>query len=214
MVGIPADECITLCRQRSGVFGGSVIRNILAGGWVAVLGDKAYFVIVGCPLGVNRGVALDGLGKVKLCGVGIVGIPAIECITLYRQLSGVGGGSVILNILAGGWVAVLGEKAYVVIVGCPLGVNRGVARDGLGKVKLYGAVLVGIPASECITLYLGNGEVVGCDGSAMFIRTNRITISAGASGLLLPFCSAAASGIMPQKASFSKTFCHKLPDFT
>lgn len=47
-----------------------------------------------------------------------------------------------------------------------------------------------------------------------FIRTNRITISAGASGLLLSFCSAAVSGIMSQKASFIKTFCHKLPDFT
>lgn len=46
-----------------------------------------------------------------------------------------------------------------------------------------------------------------------FIRTNRITISAGASGLLLSFCFAAVSGIMPQKASFPKTFCHKLPDF-
>ena len=47
-----------------------------------------------------------------------------------------------------------------------------------------------------------------------FIRINRITISAGASGLLLSFCSAAVSCIMPQKASFSKTFFHKLPDFT
>lgn len=45
------------------------------------------------------------------------------------------------------------------------------------------------------------------------IRINRITISAGASGLLLSFCSAAVSGIMPQKASFLKTFCHKLPYF-
>nr|DAK82805.1 MAG TPA: hypothetical protein [Caudoviricetes sp.] len=41
-----------------------------------------------------------------------------------------------------------------------------------------------------------------------------ITISAGASGLLLSFCSAVVSCIMPQKASSSKTFCHKLPDFT
>lgn len=46
-----------------------------------------------------------------------------------------------------------------------------------------------------------------------FIRINRITISAGVSGLLLSFCFAAVSGTMPQKASFSKTFCHKLPDF-
>ena len=46
------------------------------------------------------------------------------------------------------------------------------------------------------------------------IRINRITISAGTSGLLLSFCSAAVSCIMPQKASFLKTFCHKLPDFT
>ena len=48
----------------------------------------------------------------------------------------------------------------------------------------------------------------------ILIRINRITISAGTSGLLLSFCSAAVSCIMPQKASFSKTFCHKLPDFT
>ena len=48
----------------------------------------------------------------------------------------------------------------------------------------------------------------------ILIRINRITISAGASGLLLSFCSAAVSCIMPQKASFLKTFCHKLPDFT
>ena len=46
------------------------------------------------------------------------------------------------------------------------------------------------------------------------IRINMITISAGASGLLLSFCSAVVSCIMPQKASSSKTFCHKLPDFT
>ena len=52
------------------------------------------------------------------------------------------------------------------------------------------------------------------NGLADIIRINRITISAGASGLLLSFCSAAVSCIMPQKASFSKTFCHKLPDFT
>lgn len=48
-----------------------------------------------------------------------------------------------------------------------------------------------------------------------FIRTNRITISAGTSGFLLPFFSAAISGIMPQKASFLKTFstnCHILLD--
>lgn len=52
------------------------------------------------------------------------------------------------------------------------------------------------------------------NGQTAFIRINRITISAGASGLLLSFCSAAVSCIMLQKASFSKTFCHKLPDFT
>lgn len=52
------------------------------------------------------------------------------------------------------------------------------------------------------------------NGLADIIRINRITISAGTSGLLLSFCSAAVSCIMPQKASFLKTFCHKLPDFT
>ena len=68
----------------------------------------------------------------------------------------------------------LGDKAYVVIVGCPLGVNRGVALDGLGKVKLCGVGIVGgIPAIECITLYLGNGELVGFDEFAMFNRLIR-----------------------------------------
>lgn len=56
-------------------------------------------------------------------------------------------------------------------------------------------------------------QVVIMEGE-YYIRINRITISAGVSGLLLSFCSAAVSCIMPQKASFSKTFCHKLPDFT
>jgi hypothetical protein len=39
-----------------------------------------------------------------------------------------------------------------------------------------------------------------------FIRINRITISAGASGLLLSFFSAAVSGIMPQKRHSWKLF--------
>lgn len=69
------------------------------------------------PLGVNFGIARDGSAEVKLCFVGLVGIPADECITLCRQLSGVFGGSVILNILAGGCVAELGDKAYFVILG-------------------------------------------------------------------------------------------------
>ena len=67
----------------------------------------------------------------------------------------------------------LGDKAYFVILGCPLGVNFGIARDGSVEVKLYGAVLVGIPAIECITLYLGNGELAGVDGFAMFNRLIR-----------------------------------------
>ena len=74
---------------------------------------------------------------------------------------------------------------------------------------LYDASLV------CKRWFLQNREVL--HRTIMYdvlIRTNRITISAGASGLLLSFCSAAVSGIMQQKASFSKAFCHKLPDFT
>lgn len=55
---------------------------------------------------------------------------------------------------------------------------------------------------------------IACYELIQLIRTNMITISAGASGLLLSFCSAVVSCIMPQKASSSKTFCHKLPDFT
>ena len=135
-----------------------------------MLGDKAYFVILGCPLGVNRGIARDGSAEVKLCFVGLVGIPADECITLCRQRSGVFGGFVIRNILAVGCVAVLGDKAYFVIVGCPLGVNRGIARDGSAEVKLCGVGSVGIPAIECITLYSGNGELVGFDEFAVFNR--------------------------------------------
>ena len=115
-----------------------------------MLGDKAYFVIVGCPLGVNRGVALDGLGKVKLCVVSVIRIPADECITLFRQLSGVVGGSVILNILAGGWVAVLGDKAYVVIVGCPLGSQGYIACGDSGKIKFFIAV---VPACKGIVFF-------------------------------------------------------------
>lgn len=70
---------------------------------------------------------------------------------------------------------------------------------------------VPVPNGEyCKTAKIGRA-IMDAD---IFIRTNRITISAWASGLLLSFCSAAVSGIMPQKASFSKTFCHKLPDFT
>ena len=58
-------------------------------------------------------------------------------------------------------------------------------------------------------------EALGYMGLVFLIRTNRITISAGTSGFLLPFFSAAISGIMPQKASFLKTFstnCHILLD--
>ena len=70
---------------------------------------------------------------------------------------------------------------------------------------------VPVPNGEyCKTAKIGRA-IMDAD---IFIRINRITISAGASGLLLSFCSAAVSCIMPQKASFSKTFCHKLPDFT
>ena len=60
---------------------------------------------------------------------------------------------------------------------------------------------------------IGTGTFWIYNRQNLFIRINRITISAGTSGLLLSFCSAAVSCIMPQKASFLKTFCHKLPDF-
>lgn len=70
---------------------------------------------------------------------------------------------------------------------------------------------VPVPNGEyCKTAKIGRA-IMDAD---IFIRTNMITISAGASGLLLSFCSAVVSCIMPQKASSSKTFCHKLPDFT
>ena len=72
-------------------------------------------------------------------------------------------------------------------------------------------VEVPVPNGEyCKTAKIGRA-IMDAD---VFIRINRITISAGTSGLLLSFCSAAVSCIMPQKASFLKTFCHKLPDFT
>ncbi len=71
-------------------------------------------------------------------------------------------------------------------------------------------VEVPVPNGEyCKTAKIGRA-IMDAD---VFIRINMITISAGASGLLLSFCFAAVSGIMPQKASFQKTFCHKLPYF-
>lgn len=76
------------------------------------------------------------------------------------------------------------------------------------------ALIVDFFAGSGTTMHAVNLLNAEDGGHRRFIRTNRITISAGASGLLLPFCSAAVSGIMPQKASFSKTFCHKLPDST
>ena len=72
-------------------------------------------------------------------------------------------------------------------------------------------VEVPVPNGEyCKTAKIGRA-IMDAD---VFIRPNRITISAGTSGFLLPFCSAAISGIMPQKASFLKTFFHKLPYLT
>ena len=71
-------------------------------------------------------------------------------------------------------------------------------------------VEVPVPNGEyCKTAKIGRA-IMDAD---VFIRINRITISAGTSGLLLSFCSAAVSGKMSQKASFLKSFCHKLPDF-
>jgi len=172
LVGIPATECITIFRQLSGVSGGSVILDILAGGCFAVLGDKAYFVILGCPLGVNRGVARDGLGKVKLYGTVLVGIPAIERITLFRQLSGVFGGSVILNILAGGWVAVLGDKAYVVIVGCPLGSQGYIACGDSGKIKFFIAV---VPACKGI-VFFGRFRNKFCKKMSEFYKVSQCSL--------------------------------------
>lgn len=71
----------------------------------------------------------------------------------------------------------------------------------LAMVCLIPGIVLNVKAADSIYTYC-------------FIRINRITISAGASGLLLSFCSAAVSCIMPQKAPFLKTFCHKLQDFT
>lgn len=85
--------------------------------------------------------------------------------------------------------------------------------------KHGGAALVGRSLANCHNAHSNEMIQTVVDWFAAspehnLIRINRITISAGTSGLLLSFCSAAVSCIMPQKASFSKTFCHKLPDFT
>ena len=156
LVGIPADECITLCRQRSGVFGGSVILNILAGGCVAVLGDKTYFVILGCPLGVNRGVARDGSAEVKLCFVGLVGIPAIECITLYLgngELVGVDGFAMFNRLIRKR--TVVGYEFDRVLVDVPLG-NQIQHIGGIGgvgvKIKFFFFIAV-VPACKGVVFF-------------------------------------------------------------
>lgn len=89
--------------------------------------------------------------------------------------------------------------------------------NGLANTKPYTQICKDLYDASliCKRWFLQNREVL--HHAIMYdvlIRINRITISAGASGLLLSFCSAAVSCIMPQKASSSKTFCHKLPDFT
>ena len=119
-----------------------------------MLGDKAYFVIVGCPLGVNRGVALDGLGKVKLCGVGIVGIPAIECITLYSgngELAGVDGFAMFNRLIRKR--TVVGYEFDRVLVDVPLG-NQIQHVGGIGgvgvKIKFFIAV---VPACKGVVFF-------------------------------------------------------------
>lgn len=47
----------------------------------------------------------------------------------------------------------------------------------------------------------------------LLIRINRITISAGTSGLLLSFCSAAVSCIMPQKSVILENFLPQIARF-
>ena len=166
-----------------------------------MLGDKAYFVIVGCPLGVNRGVARDGLGKVKLCVVSVIRIPADECITLCRQLSGVVGGSVILNILAGGCVAVFGYELDRVLVDVPLG-NQIQHIGGFGgvgvKIKFFIAV---VPACKGVVFFGGSSgfrklsaAVNGLGGSKRCAVRRKSSFQHGADEIIFQYVVVAALG--------------------
>ena len=166
-----------------------------------MLGDKAYFVILGCPLGVNRGVARDGLGKVKLFGVVIVGIPAIECITLFRQRSGVGGSSVILNILAGGCVAMLGYEFDRVLVDVPLG-NQLQHVGGFGgvgvKIKFFIAI---VPACKGVVFFGRfsgfrklSAAVNGLGGSKRCAVRRKSSFQHGADEIIFQYVVVAALG--------------------
>ena len=166
-----------------------------------MLGDKAYFVIVGCPLGVNRGVARDGLGKVKLYGTVLVGIPADECITLCRQLSGVSGGFVIRNILAGGCVAVFRYELDRVLVDVPLGNQiqhvRGIGGVGV-KIKFFIAV---VPACKGVVFFGGSSgsrklsaAVNGLGGNAFAVVRVKGSFQHGADEIIFQYVVVAALG--------------------
>ena len=88
IVGIPADECITLCRQLSGVSGGFVIRNILAGGCVAMLGYEFDRVLALFPLG-NQLQHIGGIGGVSVkIKFFIAVVPACKGVVFFGRFSG------------------------------------------------------------------------------------------------------------------------------
>ena len=217
LVGIPADECITLCRQLSGVGGGSVILDILAGGCFAVLGDKAYFVILGCPLGVNFGVALDGLGKVKLCGAGIVGIPAIECITLYSgngELVGVDGFAMFNRLILKR--TVIGYEFDRVLALFPLG-NQLQHIGGIGgvgvKIKFFIAV---VPACKGVVFFGGSSgfrklsaAVNGLGGNAFAVR-RKSSFQHGADEMIFQYVAVSALGnVVPLRFGTGIGYSHQ-----
>ena len=114
-----------------------------------MLGDKAYFVILGCPLGVNRGVALDGLGKVKLCVV--IRVPAIERKALYSgndELVGFDGFAMFNRLVRKR--TVVGYEFDRVLVDVPFGSQGYIACGDSGKIKFFIAV---VPACKGIVFF-------------------------------------------------------------
>ena len=182
-----------------------------------MLGDKAYFVIVGCPLGVNRGVALDGLGKVKLCGVGIVGIPAIERKALYSGRSEIVGvdGFAMFNRLVRKRT-VVGYEFDRVLVDVPLG-NQLQHIGGIGGVVVKNKFLIAVvPACKGVVFFGGSSgfrklsaAVNGLGGNAFAVR-RKSGFQLGADEMIFQYVAVAALGnVVPLRFGTGIGYSHQ-----
>ena len=179
-----------------------------------MLGDKAYFVILGCPLGVNRGVALDGLGKVKLCGVGSVGIPAIECITLYLgngELVGFDEFAMFNRLILKR--TVVGYEFDRVLVDVPFGSQGYIACGDSGKIKFFIAV---VPACKGVVFFGGSSgfrklsaAVNGLGGNAFAVR-RKSGFQLGADEMIFQYVAVAALGnVVPLRFGTGIGYSHQ-----